>query len=287
MSGDGLVERERLEVVERPALERVGVHPVDARLGAPFRRADVAAARVLRRDVGRHRLDGVRETRQLPEQRRQLPVDLLRDERRARQQLVRRLRVELRIGAQEVEERRHVALEAGLLHHLVHLGGDAFDFLEADLVDLLRRQVGRRVLADVVLVVRAPVGKVVRAEGRARVREVLVVEEGEEIAVAGDGPLHDRLASFFAQPLALIGRDGWRELLERRPEDALRDVVDDVRRHRLVVAGERRARHREPALDPHPHQLDLFVDEPPPLPQPADVVLVVLDGSERHVLRQA
>ena len=58
--GHRLVQRQRLEVVERPALQRVGVDPVDARLRAAMRRADVAAARVLGRDVGRHRLDACR-----------------------------------------------------------------------------------------------------------------------------------------------------------------------------------------------------------------------------------
>ena len=37
MAGHGLVQRERLEVVERPALEHVGVDPVDARLRAALR----------------------------------------------------------------------------------------------------------------------------------------------------------------------------------------------------------------------------------------------------------
>src|SRR5207245_190283 len=46
VSGDGLVESQGLQHVERPALERVGVHPVGAGPSAADRGLHVAAARV-------------------------------------------------------------------------------------------------------------------------------------------------------------------------------------------------------------------------------------------------
>ena len=75
-----------------------------------------------------------------------------------------------------------VALEADLLHHRVHLRADALDLAQAGLVDLLRREVEGRELADLVAVVRAAVRQLGRAERRARAGEVLVAEEVEEVA---------------------------------------------------------------------------------------------------------
>ena len=79
MSRHRLVQRERLEVVQRTGLELVRVHPVNAGLRASLGRVDVAAGRVLRRDVGRHGVDRVRQAREGLEERRQLPVHALGD----------------------------------------------------------------------------------------------------------------------------------------------------------------------------------------------------------------
>ena len=110
----GLVQRERLERVERTALERVGVDPVGPGAGAVERRADVAAAGVLRGEVVGHGLDAVRLARQPAEERRQLAVHALRDPGRLLQELVGGLRVEARVAAQELEELGERALEADL-----------------------------------------------------------------------------------------------------------------------------------------------------------------------------
>ena len=56
------------------------------------------------------------------------------------EQLARRLGVELRVGAEEGEELRHRAREVRPLLGRLHLGLDARDLLQADVVDLLRRQ---------------------------------------------------------------------------------------------------------------------------------------------------
>ena len=58
-----LVQGQGLQVVERAGLRLVDVDPVDSGPRAALRRADVAPARVFRRDVGGYRLDGVRQSR--------------------------------------------------------------------------------------------------------------------------------------------------------------------------------------------------------------------------------
>ena len=83
----------------------------------------------------------------------ELPVGLLRHVGRVREELARRLGVELRIGPQEVEELRHGSGEVRLLLGGLHLRLDACDLFQADVVDLLRRQVQRGELLDHRLVV--------------------------------------------------------------------------------------------------------------------------------------
>ena len=62
-------------------------------------------------------------------------------------------RVELRIGAQEVDELGEGATEVGPAHHLLHLGADARDLGEAHVVDLARGEIGGREAADLLLIV--------------------------------------------------------------------------------------------------------------------------------------
>ena len=84
------------------------------------------------------------EARQPADRVTQLPVHPLGDIGGEAHQLVRRLGVELRIGAQEDEELLERARKAAALHHLLHLGMDPRHLLEADLVDLVGGQVERR-----------------------------------------------------------------------------------------------------------------------------------------------
>ena len=69
VAGDGLVQREGLQHVERTTLERVGVDPVGARPSAADGGFHVAAARVLGGEVRGHGLDAVGQARQMAEER--------------------------------------------------------------------------------------------------------------------------------------------------------------------------------------------------------------------------
>ena len=133
-----LVQRQRRQHVERPVLQRIGVDPVLP--GRAERARVVAAARVVRRERRRNGLHGVGCARNAAEEVRHAPVDLARDPGGMPEQLLRRRRVELRVGAQEHEELREAALEADLANDRLHLAADARDLREAGLVDLLRRR---------------------------------------------------------------------------------------------------------------------------------------------------
>ena len=149
----------------------------------------------------------------------QLAVDALGDPRRAHQQFVRRLRGELRIAAQEFQERRKVAGEAGRLHRRLHLRVDARDFLQADLVDRFGIEIERGVCADLLAVERLAVGQRFGGERRARMRHVVVAEELQQLRVGRQHALADRLGAVGAQRRLLVGRNVRRQLLERLVED--------------------------------------------------------------------
>ena len=97
-----LMQRERRQVVQRPARQVVGVEQIHAR--------PTAARRIKRRQVIRHRLDRKARPRQIAEEQRRLAIKLLGNPRRPHQQLIRRLRIELRIRAQELQKRRKIPL---------------------------------------------------------------------------------------------------------------------------------------------------------------------------------
>ena len=65
-----------------------------------------------------------------------------------------------RVGAQLLDEGLAAAM-AGLARHPVHLGANAADLAQADIVDLARREVGRGLLADLegVIALRRPAGR--------------------------------------------------------------------------------------------------------------------------------
>ena len=111
------------------------------------------------------------------------------------------------------------------------------------------------------------------------------MEEVEEFAIADDDTIRDRRASFAAQLLLLGNGNRHRKLVERKPENALRGVVDHMRRDCRVIALERRARHGHSALQAQAHERDFLAHISRPGIETADVVFVILDCLQRHLLR--
>ena len=175
------------------------------------------------------------------------------------EQFARRLRVELRIGAQEVEELRHRAGEARLLLGRLHLGLDARDLFQADVVDLLRRQRQRGELLDLRLVEGLAVRHRRRRERRARLRQVLAAHHRQQPRVRRRDDVADHRGRFGAHRL-LVGRGDRRGHLRERRVQRVGRVALHVRLDRLVASDDRHARDGVAAREPGPHVGDLLVE---------------------------
>jgi hypothetical protein len=118
----------------------MGVDPVDRRLAAAGRGADVAPAGVVRGQRLGHRLHAEGLAWQAAEVARQHGVHALGDPRGTGQQLLGVARIVPRVPAQRFDEAGRRAGVAALTLQVPHLGAYAFDFCEPDLVHLARRQ---------------------------------------------------------------------------------------------------------------------------------------------------
>ena len=114
------------------------------------------------------------------------------------EQLLRGLRVELRVSAQELQERRELALKAGLPHRRDHLRVQAADLGHAERVDGRGLHVERGELADLGAVVGLAVGQGLGGERRAHARHILLAHELQQPHI---GRLH-RVADHPERPLA-------------------------------------------------------------------------------------
>ena len=141
----GLVQRQRQHLPFRPRLRLVQVHEEVGRPRAVWRAGVGIRGGHVGRDGVRNRRDAVREPRRRADHLHQLRIDALGHRSVTVQQVFGRLEVEPRVGPEVREELRQRAREAGLRFDLLHRGLDARDLLQPDLVDLLRREVGRRV----------------------------------------------------------------------------------------------------------------------------------------------
>ena len=148
----GLVHAEHLDLVLRAHLGLVQVDVVKARATAIGCRARVIGGRRIRRDGVGDRLHAVRHARQLAEQFDELGVDALARCKILTIQLLRIVKVELWIGTQVLEERLKVAIELDFFDDFHHLVANAFDLVQADAVNLVRRHAGRRVGARAKLI---------------------------------------------------------------------------------------------------------------------------------------
>ena len=111
----------------------------------------------------------------------QLGIDALRDGAVAVEQLFAGLVEELRVGSQVREELLERAREADLLLDGFHLGADARDFLQAERVDVLRREIGRRVVLREIAVARQPAARPPPADAVVGRRQVFAIHELEQL----------------------------------------------------------------------------------------------------------
>ena len=166
-----------------------------------------------------------------------------------------------------------------------HLFLDACHFLQANLVDLLCRQVQRRELLDHGLIVGLTVGHRGRRERGASLRRVLGAHEGEEPLVCrSDGLTEHRLRLGAQRRLVRLG-DARGYLRERRIQ-RIGGVALDVRLDRLVTPHDRHARHRKTTREAGPHVGDLLVEVARHVAKTAQIGAIAADGDEALARRE-
>jgi hypothetical protein len=114
------------------------------------------------------------------------------------------------IGFERGAERGEIG-EAFFFGDDQHLGLDAVDFAEAELVDLIRRHVRGGAGVDVVFVALLAVGQRGDGEGGAAVRGVFRAQEGSEGLVGGDDIVVDGVGDLLGQALSDLRRKCWRD----------------------------------------------------------------------------
>jgi hypothetical protein len=183
----------------------------------------------------------------------------------------------LRIGAQELEKLRQRSGKIYLGFERLHLGPDAGDFVEADLVDLLGRQVCGGVLARVERVRLRSIGHLPDADAVVAGGQILLFEEVLELPVGGHQKLLDRDDGVIGQRFLLFGgkrggiRFEWpvKGTVLRFIDDLLGDLRGDPAHDDL--------RQQDFLLHALAHQGGGLRDEIRQLVQPLEPILVILD----------
>ena len=287
MAGHGFMQRERHHFPDQPRLRLVEVDveipwpPAVDRTGVVISRGRV------RSQIVRNRHHPVWGARQHTKDARQLRIDALGQRAVGHEQLRAVVVMKFRVVAQESKECRHVALEADLGPDRFHVGVQTRHFLQADLVDLRRAEIGSGVDAGEVVVIGLAIGQVARSNRLAAGRQVLFVEESLESPQRGQYYLSHRRLPVGAQSVLLGCRDAYRHRLEWR-------VVTAVLRSGHDLRGNLRAhpRHDSPGRQPAAghallHQRDGLVGVLTIGPEPCDPVEVILAALEPQDLQHA
>src|SRR6266478_2992093 len=146
--GDRFMQRERFHFPLGPRVQIVRIDEIAA--GPPgLRRTRLIVSGGLRGrlEIG-NGADAVRQARQLAEKMRQAGIDALGDDAVAVHKIVRLVVVETRIGAQKFGEVVEAALKFRGGDDAIHLRANALYFGQSDFMNLLRREAGRGLPAD-------------------------------------------------------------------------------------------------------------------------------------------
>jgi hypothetical protein len=153
-------------------------------------------------------------------------------------------------------------------------------FVQADLVDLVRAQVGGGEFDDLRLVIRFTVRQVLRRQRDLGLGDVFLAHELQQFGVRRDHLVADRLQRLGAQCFLLGRRDHGRHLPERLEEHhvfrpGFRDGGD-----RLVAAFQRHLGRGEAACQAGAHIGNLFTEIARHVVQLGHVVAVIVRGAE-------
>ena len=186
-----------------------------------------------------------------------------------------------RIGFERRAERREI-VESFFLGDDSHLRLDAVDLAETQLMDLIRRHVRGCPAVDVVFVALLSVGQRGDRERRAALGRIFCANEGREDPVRSDHIGVDRVGDLLRQSLLIFGRN-LRGIFFRRHEKRI-GVDDALALHRNFL--QQKPHRHQLVAHPGAQNFGGLARAPRNLLQPRDVVLVVLDGIERHGQRQ-
>ena len=214
MAGDCLVQGQGRNLVEWSLVEVAeidGKGPSDPAGGTALL---VIGCRLALLGRFRDRLHAIGQARQMPEQARKLRIDLLGDHPVAVQQLLAAAGIKPGVGPEKGDERGKRPLEPGLGYDRIHSAPDAPDLVQADLVNLVRGEIGRGVAANLGRVEAFTVGQVPGGQGGTGPGQVFGLEEHRDPPLGGEN---------------LIADDGRRTRSQIRL-DVLRDAVRQMRK---------------------------------------------------------
>ena len=252
VAGTALVQHQRGQRVEGPCRQVIGVHYTTLEAAI--------AAGAERRHRSRGRQDGEAIAGQQPQGVFELAVDLVGDVGGARDQLVRGLGVELRVILQKVQKRREVTLPSGLLHGLVHVDVDSRHLGHANRVNLFWREIECREFADLGLVIGAPVGEVVGRQRGARMGNIFVAHERQQLCIGRRHRLGNDDPRLGAQRSAvLVGNPRW-HLAQGNEEWIFFRIRDGEGRNGALASRDGHARRCEAALEPGAHIRNLLIE---------------------------
>ena len=177
VAGDAFVQRQGRHLIEAALVQAGGVDHIAAGDTVLHRAGVVAAGGVVGLDLARHGAHAIGQARQGAEQGRQAVVGPLGHLRRLLDQGLAAGDVELRIGAQEGKERGEIAGPAGGTHLGIHAAPDTGDLLQADGVDLVRRQPGRGEAAHQIGIHVATARTMNQTEGLGRPGQIVLAQE--------------------------------------------------------------------------------------------------------------
>ena len=142
-------------------------------------------------------------------------------------QLLGLIEEKLFVSVQKVEEFLEIAFEANLLHDAAHLAVDTGDFVQANLVNLVRDQVRRRAHADQKRIPRFSVGQIQQPECLARGAEVVVTDKVFEARECRHDFVRNRILVRDREPCAIFLAETLRHVANRREKAAVPGIFGD------------------------------------------------------------
>ncbi len=164
---------------------------------------------------------------------------------------------------------------------------DAAHFVQADLVDFVRRQVRCRNSTDIELVPRFAVRNPVQADRFPGGRQILVTHEVFQPLVGRDKLVLDRIPVRGGQSLAIRLAEVPRHISDRTIEAALLGTLHDLRLYLRNCLLHQDARLHDALAHALAHVQDRLIDVDDEIVDAAQEIVIVLDCSERMQARTA